>query len=169
MLTHFKKFEDGSIVALFAPWEIDEGPRMVQSYMHVGQHGTASADLFEELEDATPEEFAALLAELQSIYDGEIVPMNNRIFFDPRYGWLWGEIPAACVDACSASGDVSASVSDWVKRLSFEPPRALAISYLSEFGAWDDLETATPETLAERVLWIACGDISEQGEWSGLV
>ncbi len=41
-------------------------------------------------------------------------------------------------------------------------------TYLGEFGAWDDLESAEIDTLANRVLWTACCDIAEQGEWGGL-
>ena len=44
-----------------------------------------------------------------------------------------------------------------------------AIRYLREYGAWENLETDTDRELAERVLWLACCDIREQGEWFGLI
>ena len=44
------------------------------------------------------------------------------------------------------------------------------ITYLKDFGAWDDLQTADAETLAQRVLWIAAGDQDESGEpWLGMM
>ena len=48
-------------------------------------------------------------------------------------------------------------------------PREKAIAYLGEFGAWEDLETASQKTLAQRVLWLACGDISDGEDWIGLI
>ena len=59
-----------------------------------------------------------------------------------KYGWFVGsDLPAQCVADCSASGDVS---------------------------CWDTLDTDTDQQLAERVLWLACCDIAEHGEWLGL-
>jgi hypothetical protein len=91
-----------------------------------------------------------------------------------EYGWLdSGSFPADCIESCSASGSVDDAVEFWRNRLGFvsalESHRARVEAFLGEFGAWDDLRTADMETLADRVLWIACGDIREQGEWLGLV
>ena len=74
---------------------------------------------------------------------------------------------------CGASGSVDSAVEYWREKLKLSdalaPVRALAERYLHEFGAWDDLATADIDTLANRVLWTACCDIREQGEWLGLV
>jgi hypothetical protein len=86
-----------------------------------------------------------------------------------NYGNFFGEIPAACVKDCSASGDVTEAVTYWQRRLRFMPPRSLMKTYLGEFGAWDDLNGADDETLARRVLWVACCDLKEDGRWFGLV
>lgn len=92
------------------------------------------------------------------------------ITFDLKYGWLAsGQFPADCIETCSASGRNDEAVEYWVQKLSFNPPRDLMARYLKEYGAWDDLDTADDETLAQRVLWTACHDIREQGEWFGLV
>lgn len=96
------------------------------------------------------------------------------ISFDAKYGWLAsGQFPADCIRDCSAGGRVDASVECWRLELKFaealEPVRPLVERYLKEFGAWDDLTTADMDTLADRVLWSACCDIREQGEWGGLV
>ncbi len=64
MKTIFRKFKDGDVVAFF-PREFNG--RMILSYQHIGQHSDAHPDLVEELEPATPAEYAPLLAELQSI------------------------------------------------------------------------------------------------------
>ena len=49
--------------------------------------------------------------------------------------------------------------------------RARVIRYLREFGAWtaEELAAKTDEELAEVVLWSACCDLRESGEWLGLV
>lgn len=89
------------------------------------------------------------------------------------YGHLdSGQFPAECISDCSASGLVDGAVEYWRKELglvaALEPKRALVESYLGEFGAWDDLADVDIEVLANRVLWTACCDIAEQGEWLGL-
>jgi hypothetical protein len=99
---------------------------------------------------------------------------SKPITFEPQYGWLAsGQFPAECILACSASGSVDHAVAYWRDKLGFvaalEPVRHLVERYLKEFGAWDDLATADIEVLADRILWTACGDIAEQGEWLGLV
>jgi hypothetical protein len=49
-------------------------------------------------------------------------------------------------------------------------PRDQAIRYLCDYGAWtkDELDAMDEEELAIKVLWIACGDIKESGDWYGL-
>jgi len=93
--------------------------------------------------------------------------MSN--LFD-RYGNFIGAIPAECVAECTRPGkDATPFVDAWRKRLDFQVPRELAVKYLDDFGAWDDLDTAPDDRLAERILWIACGDIQDGGEWCGLI
>jgi len=36
------------------------------------------------------------------------------------------------------------------------------VSFLSEYGAWDDEELAAHEENKLRLLWLACGDIDEE-------
>lgn len=91
------------------------------------------------------------------------------ITFKPE-GWLVsGQFPADCIESCSTSGSNDDAVEFWVSKLDFSPPRDLMERYLGEYGAWDDLQTASDETLAQRVLWTAMHDIREQGSWDGLV
>jgi len=99
---------------------------------------------------------------------------DGAITFEPQYGWLAsGIFPGDCIAECSASGSVDNAVEYWKNKLDFvaalAPHRPHVESFLKEYGAWDDLADATIETLADRVLWLACCDIAEQGEWSGLV
>lgn len=49
------------------------------SYMHVGQHGEASRSIGSNLKLATPEEYAPLLRELQSIYAPESINPVSRL------------------------------------------------------------------------------------------
>ncbi len=68
---HFRKFEDGDVLAL---WDDGEGFGWVSSYQHEGQHSYASGELIVELEIATADEYAPLLQELESIgYDVTVV------------------------------------------------------------------------------------------------
>lgn len=84
-------------------------------------------------------------------------------------GEFVGEIPVDCVKACTHAGDCSADVVSWADILNFEVPAPLARNYLYGFGAWDDLENCSQSTLNERVLWLACCEIKENGEWFGLI
>lgn len=89
-------------------------------------------------------------------------------------GWLAsGHFPAECIQECARSGKVDYDVANWLVKLhlikALHPHRALVERYLQEFGAWDDLKTAKLEVLAARVLWVACCEIKESGEWAGLV
>lgn len=94
---------------------------------------------------------------------------KGPITFHEKYGHLAsGSFPADCIAACSASGRVDDSVEYWVQHLGFSPPRDLMERYLREYGAWDDLQMADDHILAERVMWLACCEIREQGEWYGL-
>lgn len=66
---HFRKFATGEVIALFP--DDPEGRRYdrtgstIASFMHVGQHSPASAELIDVLDPATPDEYAPLKAELE--------------------------------------------------------------------------------------------------------
>lgn len=91
-------------------------------------------------------------------------------YFDEQ-GFLIREIPVECVKACSHSGQCDRDVEFWQKKLEFEIPKAKAIFYLARTGAWSekDLFLQTHDELAQKVLWIACSDIKETGEFLGLI
>lgn len=97
-------------------------------------------------------------------------------FFNEK-GWLTKKIPKACVIACYHQGECFYDIQTWIKKLGFTVPRDLAIGYLRDFGAWPivsnnydkGLQDMNDGELAEKVLWIACGDIKENGEWLGLI
>lgn len=74
-----------------------------------------------------------------------------------------GELPAQCIEDCTASGQVVESVCYWRQKLQFDVPREFALRYLGETGAWstEELASMTPEILSERVLWIVCCDLKE--------
>lgn len=74
----FRKFSDGDVIALFCNSAPDCRPGFVMSYMHVGQHGEACRDIGRNIKLASPEEYADLKRELESIYHPEpIVPVNR--------------------------------------------------------------------------------------------
>ena len=67
----FRKFEDGSIIALFR--DLPDSKFFITSYMHIGQHSGARPELIDELQEASPKEYGDLKEELESIgYNLEI-------------------------------------------------------------------------------------------------
>ena len=62
----FRKFPDGEVIALFYEEEFSH-PGNFTSYMHVGQHGQADVTTVWITKLATPEEYADLKEELESI------------------------------------------------------------------------------------------------------
>lgn len=63
----FRQFDDGEVIAFF-PDERDG--EYIMSYMHHGQHGNASPELLNELDQPTPTDITPLYLELLRIgYD----------------------------------------------------------------------------------------------------
>jgi hypothetical protein len=91
--------------------------------------------------------------------------------FDDYGNYIGPELPLECVHDCSGPGERSEDVKFWAEALGFTVPRELAIRHLRGYGAWseDELNDTDDETLAHRVLWLACCDIRENGDWFGLV
>lgn len=74
------------------------------------------------------------------------------------------DLPRECVEDCSAPGvDASPAVKHWRETLEFTVDRQFAVEGLLHYGAWEreELESEDDETLAEKVLWLACGDFAE--------
>jgi hypothetical protein len=91
-------------------------------------------------------------------------------WIDLDTGELTRPLPKDCVKDCSASGSVDEAVAYWRKKLNFTVPGARAVRYLRQFGAWrpEELNALPLNELAEKVLWLACCEINEEGEWFGL-
>lgn len=66
----------GEIVALF-PYEIETKQGDVLSYMHIGQHSTASLDIIQDTVLAQPSEYADLQKELEGI--GYVLDIRKRV------------------------------------------------------------------------------------------
>jgi hypothetical protein len=93
--------------------------------------------------------------------------MNN--FFDESGNFI-SEIEVACVNDCSQVGDCLQDVIYWQERLNFVVPREKAIDFLAKTGCWvrEELQDASHEFIARRVLWVACNYIKEYGIFWGL-
>lgn len=102
---------------------------------------------------------------------GDIPVYGSSFSLFDQYGNFNGTIPSDCVRDCSHPGPCDTEVKEWSKVLGFNVPRTLAINYLVEFGAWtrSELNEKLTSDLSEIVLWIACSDIKEEGEWLGLI
>lgn len=92
--------------------------------------------------------------------------------FDQYGNYTGAEIPEQCVHECTIPGqDVTNAVNHWREKLDFNCPREMAINYLIDFGAWtsEELIAKSTDELSAIVLWIACNDIKDQGEWFGMI
>lgn len=96
--------------------------------------------------------------------------MSESTLFNEYGHYIGPEIPTEAVNEIVAPGPADAAVDYWTSKLNFEVPRDLAIRYLGEYGAWslDHRNAMTDRELAETVLWLACNDLKESGEWFGL-
>lgn len=95
------RVDDGDVVA-FMP-ELEPGPGLIASYAHTGQHSEASVEYMESLDEATPEQYADLHAELEGLgyrrADGlETLKGYYRDTYDD--GDPWGSNISAMFTAC---------------------------------------------------------------------
>jgi hypothetical protein len=76
---HNVKGEEPEVIAFFP--ELAGTNAYLQdclSYVHVGQHGSASLNYYyESTRPATPDEYRSLLDELQGIYEGQLKPASR--------------------------------------------------------------------------------------------
>jgi hypothetical protein len=91
-----------------------------------------------------------------------------------RNQWFHGreslrQLPPECVADCSGSGDRTADVAAWVRRLDFDGPAWLFREYLREYGAWDHSDLCDHNANRERILWTwACNCAEEPGAYDFL-
>lgn len=90
-LVIFRRFptsQGGEIIALFPELPGTNSPATCSSYMHTGQHGAATSDLVRSTRPASPEEFAALKCELESLtptpYTLKTVKRFTRAHYETR-------------------------------------------------------------------------------------
>jgi hypothetical protein len=73
------------------------------------------------------------------------------------------DLPLECIKDCSSPGRVDDAVAFWRETLNFTVDRGRAIEHLSGYGSWTarELEESDDDEIADRILWLACGDFSE--------
>ena len=82
----FRKDKDGEIIAFFPEASANFGN--ILSYMHIGQHGEASLEFYQETKKATETEYKPLLMELKSIYDDyNLIVKQKMNYKDLRKAW----------------------------------------------------------------------------------
>ena len=76
------------------------------------------------------------------------------------------DLPRECIADCSGPGRKDEAVSYWRQRLELTVDREQAVRCLRGYGAWgpEELANCTDAELAEKILWLACGDFAE---WDG--
>lgn len=95
-----------------------------------------------------------------------MIDPEKMYWFTSSSGRIEFQIPGECVTDCHQPGSNDAAVSFW--RRQSEVVHALAdihpdtlVDELREYGAWDDEELLDHGDNLDRILWLACGDISE--------
>lgn len=82
----YRKDKDGEIIAFFPEIEANYG--RILSYMHIGQHGEADLEFYQETKKATETEYQLLLTELKSVYnDYELIVKQKINYKDLRKAW----------------------------------------------------------------------------------
>lgn len=73
------------------------------------------------------------------------------------------QLPADCIHDCSAQGSVDEAVAYWLRKLEFTVDRDKTLRCLKGYGAWEweELQAEDDDTLARRVLWLACCTFKE--------
>ena len=76
------------------------------------------------------------------------------------------QLPLECIKDCSGPGPVDEAVAYWRRKLKFTVDRENALRCLQGYGAWqrEELADTDDETLAERILCLACCYFDE---WDG--
>ena len=89
-------------------------------------------------------------------------PGETRTAFFDRFAL---ELPAEAVEDMSGPGPADAAVAHWAPRIArpSEITPAKLKAELKEFGAWDADELADDGENWQRILWIAAGNIREEG------
>lgn len=86
----FRKFRDGDVIALFPCEPGTNDPWTCQSYMHVGQHGSASSELHTRTKPASEQEYRDLKRELEAIgYNLTVKSRSHPSYYQQRR-WALG-------------------------------------------------------------------------------
>jgi hypothetical protein len=82
----FRKFKDGQVIALL-PHEVSDYDGNITSYMHIGQHSSATYNHVVSMTKlATPRDYADLLAEMESLgYNIKVISKQNRTKYLANY------------------------------------------------------------------------------------
>lgn len=92
-------------------------------------------------------------------------------YFDGGSGYPLAELSKDAIRGCSGIGGQAANVRAFMndpRHVRIVADRQTIERALDVYGAWEDLDTASNETLWERVVWIAAGDMSEEPRMYGL-
>jgi len=87
------------------------------------------------------------------------------------HGYFTGDLPAEIVSDIARPGPADDAVKFWLARLpDFLPPEDFAREWLSDTGIGrEEVAAMDYQTIREYVLWLAAWDISEGGEFVGVV
>ena len=81
----FRRWLNGSVIALFPEIAADTTGRYCQSYMHVGQHGAASPTLVSNTKPASKEDYQGLFDELTKLgYNLEVIKRFRYAHYETR-------------------------------------------------------------------------------------
>lgn len=75
-----KDRKDGTITAFIPSMSVFRGE--IGCYQHIGQHGTASINYYNDTLKASEKEYRDLLSELKLIYDDYEIVVRHRLNYD---------------------------------------------------------------------------------------
>ncbi len=128
-----------------APMGRRSHPGNMEGYFRALTRDAAKREILRDIEpDAT-------------FFDGP--PKAPRLHLEMHSTLDASELPAQCIEECSASGDVTAAVEKWCAALGVTVDEDDARTYVRAFGLEDDED----RDLAGFVLWQACCQIHEDG------
>lgn len=88
-----------------------------------------------------------------------------KVWWTSSSGRIELQIPEEAIAQCTHSGQCDADVEYWVDHVDFSRISTDIMQLeLKEYGAWGDLQTVDRNTLQQRLVWIACGELADSNK-----
>jgi len=90
----------------------------------------------------------------------------NQEKYWATFNYLEFELPLQAVIDCHHQGACDEDVEYWQGKLNLKLDRSNMIKELQEYGAWtlDELNDLSNDSLEQKLIWLAAGNIQEEGD-----